>query len=909
MVIYEAKMNKVTWLHISDLHLRPLQAYDSDMVLKKLLEDVEKCIKNDSLHPDFIILSGDISYSSKPEEYELARGFLDKLLEISGLDKDRIFIVPGNHDVDRDSITPGARVMTDGIDSRDSVNKILDNGVDREFIFKRFINYSNFINIYMGERRFLFDNEHYYYVKNIPVDNLNLSILGLNSSWLSGSDNDQGKLVLGDMQVQKALAEVENADICIAMMHHPFDWFRKFDRSDVESSLSEKCAFVLHGHLHEQSINHISGPGRSSTVIGAGACFEKRTSFNSYNFVQLNLDDGKGRIHLRMYSDKDSGFWTNDTITYKGAPNGVYEFPLPSDICKASVEERAIGLQKSNAKINSQFTRLIGIPLKPQPYFAHFFHLHSNFTGRTNELKALCDWFNDNKDSVIVLNAIGGMGKSSLAWYWLKECVNSSSNEGIIWWSFYEGESSFTKFLNDAIIYLSGKEIDPGDIGSNYEKTRIVINLLGERKFLLILDGFERQLGTYEDQRDSYTEEDIAEARACIDPNAALFLRDQAASFPNSKILITSRIKIRDLEDETGKPLEGCREEELRSFKEDDAYVFMQSQGVKGTRSEILSACEPYRCHPLSLRLLSGLIIRDLRDPGDILVAPRYDVYSDLKARRHHIMEVAFNSLPEKLKKLLSNAAAFRSTITYEALLKFNDYEHEQEFEEGLKELIDFGLILFNKNDGRFDMHPIVRKYAYQRLANKESIHLKLRDYFMMNIPQTKKTQSMEEISPVIEIYYHSAKAGLFDEAYNLYRNRLSKLLFFRFGAYQTIIVLLQLLFENPSDNVPNLKNYKAQISAMNDLAGAYDRMGHARQAVDILENVFKIIKEKGDIAPINYRLNFFLISNHARRIKAGGERSEYPEEEKCNGYYFRIFKDRKFLSTFNQRTISSCSI
>jgi hypothetical protein len=157
------------------------------------------------------------------------------------------------------------------------------------------------------------------------------------------------------------------------------------------------------------------------------------------------------------------------------------------------------------------------------------------------------------------------------------------------------------------------------------------------RRLTIILDGFERQLGTYENQKDGFTEEDIAEARACIDPHAALFLRDIAASQPNSKILITSRIKIRDLEDETGTPFEGCREEELKSFKEDDAFAFMQSQGVKGTRREILSACEPYRCHPLSLRLLSGLIVRDLRNPGDVSVAPRYDVYSDLKARRHHI--------------------------------------------------------------------------------------------------------------------------------------------------------------------------------------------------------------------------------------------------------------------------------
>jgi predicted MPP superfamily phosphohydrolase len=221
-------INKITWLHISDLHMRPSNVVDSDIVLEKLLEDVEKCIQKDSLQPGFIILTGDISYSGKPEEYEVAQKFLDKLLKISDLGKDRIFIVPGNHDVDRGMITTAARIIADSINNRDSINGILASDVDRAFILQRFHNYKKFIDEYCGKDVLLFNNEHYYYAKNIPIANLNLSILGLNSALLAGSDKDQEKLVLGDTQVRKALAEVENADICIAIMHHPFDWLQKF---------------------------------------------------------------------------------------------------------------------------------------------------------------------------------------------------------------------------------------------------------------------------------------------------------------------------------------------------------------------------------------------------------------------------------------------------------------------------------------------------------------------------------------------------------------------------------------------------------------------------------------------------------------------------------------------------------
>jgi calcineurin-like phosphoesterase family protein len=234
----------------------------------------------------------------------------------------------------------------------------LTNDTDRAFIFRRFSNYQNFINGYFDKETLSFDHINYYFAKHISVANLNISILGLNSAWLSESDEDKEKLVLGDMQVRNALAEAKNPDICLAVMHHPFDWLQKFDIEDVKPSLSKECQFILHGHLHEQSISQIISPGIFSTVVGAGACFDKRTSFNSYNFVQLDLDSNKGKIHLRMYSDRDSGFWTNDTITYSDAPNGVYEFLLPNDICKPSAEESAIESQESKVESTPKVAQL-----------------------------------------------------------------------------------------------------------------------------------------------------------------------------------------------------------------------------------------------------------------------------------------------------------------------------------------------------------------------------------------------------------------------------------------------------------------------------------------------------------------------------------------------------------------------
>ena len=63
-------------------------------------------------------------------------------------------------------------------------------------------------------------------------------------------------------------------------------------------------------------------------VIGAGSCYKTREYPNAYNLVHLDFGSGKGTIYLRMYSDRQGGFWTGDMLTYQETP-GEYTFDLP----------------------------------------------------------------------------------------------------------------------------------------------------------------------------------------------------------------------------------------------------------------------------------------------------------------------------------------------------------------------------------------------------------------------------------------------------------------------------------------------------------------------------------------------------------------------------------------------------
>ena len=59
--------------------------------------------------------------------------------------------------------------------------------------------------------------------------------------------------------------------------------------------------------------------------------------------------------------------------------------------------------------------------------------------------------------------------------------------------------------------------------------------------------------------------------------------------------------------------------------------------------------------------------------------------------------------------------------------------------------LVARGLLQHDARERRFDLHPIVRRYAYDRLAapEREAVHTRLRDYFAA-VPAPDKVARLE---------------------------------------------------------------------------------------------------------------------------------------------------------------------
>ncbi len=144
---------KIRYLHLSDLHLTsiankgPVEAFNQDMITKSLIDaagDLQERI-------DFIIITGDIARSGKAEEYEVCEVFCGKLLDAAGIEPSQLFLVPGNHDIDRSVIAKRHIKRIYPFDNQDDITEIITDPDDFPILMRKFEGFNAFAENAMGD--------------------------------------------------------------------------------------------------------------------------------------------------------------------------------------------------------------------------------------------------------------------------------------------------------------------------------------------------------------------------------------------------------------------------------------------------------------------------------------------------------------------------------------------------------------------------------------------------------------------------------------------------------------------------------------------------------------------------------------------------------------------------------------
>jgi tetratricopeptide (TPR) repeat protein len=542
--------------------------------------------------------------------------------------------------------------------------------------------------------------------------------------------------------------------------------------------------------------------------------------------------------------------------------------------------EGAVVLTAGPTRDDSGVRSRASIPMAPEPHFVHAHPLQDHFVGRSVERRLLTDWFVDGRRPLLAVTAIGGTGKSALSWTWLLHDVLGTESlslpenarpEGVLWWSFYERAASFASFVDEALVYASDGSILPTELPSGFDKTKTLINLLRQRRLLVVLDGFERELEVHAGVA-GYGQGATARGsgwfRACVDQRAAEFLRSVASTPTSGRLLMTSRYLPRELDG-----LAGLQRLELGPLRPDDAVRLFRAHNIRGPSKEIDAACKAVGYHSLSLSLLAGMIVKDKRDPGDVAAVHRHSIVTALKGRQSHpIFEVAFETLSAEESLLLSSIAACRGSVPYAALSIFNTGGDDGAFDAALDVLVERGMLLFDTARRRFDLHPLVRQYAYGRLtpSQQKMAHNRLRLYFA-KLVRHAEPGAVGHLAELIEQYYHTAKSGRYADAYTILHDELFEPLHYRFGEYQLNIELVAALFPRGVDKPPRLRRrpveavtramhtgtayppkpgYESpQVWALTSLGISYRAAGFPAPAVPLFKAAVQICEQFDDTA------------------------------------------------------------
>lgn len=304
---------KLTWLHLSDLHARKRDDWDAREIKEKLVHDLKFMQKNHGLRPDFVFFTGDLAFGAAgiemTEQYKLVRDFLESVRkafdpEIPIRD---LYLVPGNHDIDREEITPEQTEWLRHENRKlDHIVAAMRDGKKqwRTWI-ERLENYRNFLISY-GLAHLTPDSSHLIWADAREIAGVRVGIAGLNSAWSCANSDDKGKLWFGvNWQIAHVKQSMGEVDFAFVLLHHPGNWFNEHEDPEIMRRLRQEFPIVLHGHEHKKWVEIDS---EDCIVLSAGACYQSTWMDNGYSFGYIDLDHQTGGMHLRQWDSGGRGW-------------------------------------------------------------------------------------------------------------------------------------------------------------------------------------------------------------------------------------------------------------------------------------------------------------------------------------------------------------------------------------------------------------------------------------------------------------------------------------------------------------------------------------------------------------------------------------------------------------------------
>jgi hypothetical protein len=290
------------FIHLSDIHFGQEKhgtLPKHEAVRKALLKDAKQLAETRGA-PSRVLVTGDVAFSGKPEQFETAAQWLDELTRSCGCKEVDVSTIPGNHDCDRNAISAQAKIVYATLRASSpevaqaQLHDISKDGESASPFLPKLHAYRKFANAYGCD---FASAEKPFWTRLLDLPGgIKVRLVGLTSVQVSNDDDALGKMLLGNEQY---IFEEEDNVVSVVLLHHPFDWF--IDKVEASQYICNRARVILVGHEHSLNIHkttdHMSG--REWLVIYAGATnpAEQELKF-IYNWLEFSCEEKDGVAYL-----------------------------------------------------------------------------------------------------------------------------------------------------------------------------------------------------------------------------------------------------------------------------------------------------------------------------------------------------------------------------------------------------------------------------------------------------------------------------------------------------------------------------------------------------------------------------------------------------------------------------------
>lgn len=408
-----------------------------------------------------------------------------------------------------------------------------------------------------------------------------------------------------------------------------------------------------------------------------------------------------------------------------------------------------------------------------------------HFIGRSEQLVKLARAVSSTRTNCIVIWGSGGIGKTSL----LKQYILRQSwrfNEEVVWIDLTGGKS-LDKILKDICSDLKLN-------CDNVENLKSYIyQYLRSNSLLVVFDNFE----------DVEDDEEILEFIKFIPrPTRAIITARNNPLVMNWKTIQLYKLGLEE-------SLElFCQLAESMDLIIDDSNL-----------ESISEICSVMDGHPLALVLVARMLLSSSLD--DILDKIRSYTLEGIELA----LNVSYDNLNESEQTVIQKLSVFDSYFDEEAVKFVSEIEN---FEKIKDELVRCSFLHFDGE--KFSIHPVIKQYVYNKIANKKKYHLKAAKFY----------QSKKYFFPMVDQIYHAEEWGDFAATM---RQLLSPLSLRGLPNLNGALKRVDMLYKAAEEIADDKLNWLIDM----DIGNLYRQAGLFEKSIEKYENAYDLAVEIND--------------------------------------------------------------